>query len=68
MNYLLCSLKVFYLYLLKTIAPYQLSHDYSFDQIPLIQNPFLHYEVYLGGAVLAGLVYIIFKKSQIRIL
>ena len=56
------SFKVFYLYMLKTIAPYQLSSDYSFNQIPIIQNPFLHYEVYIGVIVLAALIYVAVKK------
>src|SRR3989344_6275902 len=56
------SLKVFYLYLLKTVVPYQLSSDYSFNQIPIIKNPFLHYEVYVAVIILAGLVYFAVKK------
>ncbi len=58
------SMKVFYLYLLKTVAPYQLSSDYSFNQIPVIQNPFLHYEVYIGAVTLAVLVYLAVKKRE----
>ncbi len=58
------SLKVFYLYLLKIVVPYQLSSDYSFNQIPIIQNPFLHYEVYLGIMILAAIVYLVIKKRN----
>ena len=58
------SLKVFYLYLLKTVAPTRLSSDYSFNQIPVIQNPFLHYEVYIAGTVLAALIYIAIKRRE----
>ncbi|MDO8496200.1 MAG: tetratricopeptide repeat protein [bacterium] len=58
------SLKVFYLYLLKTVVPYQLSSDYSFNQIPIIKNPFLHYEVYLGVFILAVATYLIIKRRN----
>lgn len=58
------SFKVFYLYLLKTVAPYQLSSDYSFNQIPIIQNPLLYYEVYVGVVILAVLVYMAVKKKE----
>lgn len=58
------SFKVFYLYILKTIVPYQLSSDYSFNQIPIIQNPFVHYEVYVGLIALAGIIYFSTKKRN----
>src|SRR3989344_2448193 len=58
------SLKVFYLYMLKTVAPYQLSSDYSFNQIPIIKNPFTHYEVYVGVTILVGLIYLAVKKRD----
>lgn len=58
------SFKVFYLYLFKMIAPYKLSFDYSFNQIPIIKNPFLHYEVYAGIIILATLVFLAFKKRE----
>lgn len=57
------SLKVFYLYLLKSFVPYQLSHDYSFNQIPVIQNPLTHFEVFASAAILASLIYIMFRKK-----
>lgn len=58
------SLKVFYLYLFKTVAPYQLSSDYSFNQIPIIRNPFLHYEVYSGVFILAVVIYLILQRRD----
>jgi len=58
------SIKVFYLYILKTIAPYELSFDYSFNQIPVIRNPSLHYEVYAGVAILGALIYLMIKKRE----
>ncbi|MDP3792290.1 MAG: tetratricopeptide repeat protein [bacterium] len=58
------SFKVFYLYLLKTIVPYQLSSDYSFNQIPIIKNPFLHYEVYVGVTILAVVIYLLVKHKH----
>lgn len=58
------SFRVFYLYLFKTVVPYKLSFDYSFNQIPIIKNPFLHYEVYVGIIILATLVYLAFKKRE----
>ncbi|MEK7121889.1 MAG: tetratricopeptide repeat protein [Patescibacteria group bacterium] len=58
------SFKVLYLYLFKTVVPYKLSFDYSFNQIPIIQNPFLHYEVYAGIFILVALVYLMVKKKE----
>ena len=58
------SFKVFYLYILKTIAPLQLSSDYSFNQISVIKNPFVHYEVFIGVAILVGLIYLAVKKRD----
>ncbi len=58
------SLKVFYLYLFKTVVPYELSFDYSFNQIPVIRNPFLHYEVYAGVIILAALAHLAVKKRD----
>ena len=58
------SLKVFYLYILKTIVPYQLSSDYSFNQIPIIKNPFIHYEVYLGVVILMAMICLAVKKRN----
>ena len=58
------SFKVFYLYLFKTVVPYKLSFDYSFNQIPIIQNPFLYYEVCVGIAVLLALIYLMIKKRD----
>ena len=58
------SFKVFYLYLLKTVAPHKLSFDYSFNQIPIVRNPFLHYEVYAGIIILAAMVYFAVKNKE----
>ncbi len=58
------SLKVFYLYLLKTVVPYQLSSDYSFNQIPIIKNPVLHYQVFVAVGVLAILIWFAVKKRN----
>jgi len=58
------SLKVFYLYLLKTAAPHNLSSDYSFNQIPIIKSPFLSYEVWLGAVILAVMLFLAVKKRN----
>ena len=58
------SFKVFYLYLFKMVIPHKLSFDYSFNQIPVIRNPFLHYEVYAGIIILTALAYLMVKKRD----
>lgn len=58
------SFKVFYLYILKTIVSYQLSSDYSFNQIPIIQNPFVHYEVYVGLIILVAMICLAVKNRN----
>jgi len=57
------SLKVFYLYLLKTFIPHQLSSDYSFNQIPIIKNPY-NYEIFFAMFVLAVLIWLTVKKRN----
>ncbi len=59
------SLKVFWLYLLKTLIPFKLSSDYSFNQIPVIRTP-VNYEVLLGLVILVLVIYLlIFKRTGI---
>lgn len=58
------SFKVFYLYLLKTFIPHSLSSDYSFDQIPVVANPFLSYEALTGMAILTAIFYLAIKKRN----
>ncbi|MDP3792301.1 MAG: tetratricopeptide repeat protein [bacterium] len=57
------SFKVFYLYLEKTFFPISLSSDYSFNQIPLIENPLASFEAVLG-VVIFGLFILLFFKTK----
>ena len=58
------SFKVFYLYLEKTFWPLPFSSDYSFNQIPLITNPFSSFQSLAGMAIFAFLVWILIKKKN----
>ncbi|MDO8496046.1 MAG: tetratricopeptide repeat protein [bacterium] len=58
------SFKVFYLYLEKTFFPLSLSSDYSFNQIPLIENPLASLGVVLGVAILGLFMWLFFKTKD----
>ncbi len=57
------SFHVFSLYLWKTFIPINLSADYSFNQIPLVQNP-LDLGFLVGAIAILWLVYLIYKKRS----
>ena len=59
------SFKVFYLYIEKIFFPVSLSIDYSFNQIPLVKNPFHSIEALLGILILAGLIFSFFKIKSV---
>lgn len=52
--------KVFLLYLQKIFVPYNLSADYSYNQIPVIKS-FNNFSGWVGILLLAVLIFIIFK-------
>ncbi len=55
------ALKVLILYLTKTFAPYRLSADYSYDQIPIVTNLFSSPSALLGVLVLSSMLWIIYR-------
>ena len=58
------SFKVFYLYLEKTFFPISLSSDYSLNQIPLVQNPFVSVGTILGVVIFGLLISLFFKTNN----
>ncbi len=58
------SFKVFYLYLEKTFFPYSLSSDYSYNQIPIVKNPFTSVETMLGMVIFCLLIFLFFKTKD----
>src|SRR3989344_2661233 len=58
------AFKVFYLYFEKTFFPLHLSTDYSFDQIPLVENPLLSLPALLGIVILILLIVVFFKTKD----
>jgi len=55
--------KIAFIYISKTFLPINLSADYSFNQIPIINSLFYSWEALLGWVILALLVYLVIKKS-----
>ena len=58
------SFKVFYLYFEKTFFPISLSSDYSFNQISLVQNPFVSVGTILGVVIFGLLIFLFFKTKD----
>ena len=58
------SFKVFYFYFEKTFFPLSLSSDYSFNQIPLVDNLLISVPAILGIVVLALLILLFFKTNN----
>src|SRR3989344_4264938 len=58
------SFKVFYLYLAKTFVPLSLSSDYSFNQIPIVNNPFSYFETLAGIGILALFIFLFFRAKD----
>lgn len=58
------ALKVLTLYVLKVFAPYRLSADYSYDQIPVVNNLFLSPSALVGLGILALMVFAVYRVLQ----
>ncbi|MEK7616300.1 MAG: tetratricopeptide repeat protein [Patescibacteria group bacterium] len=56
--------KIAFLYIQKMLVPTVFSSDYSFNQIPVVHNPFSSWQALLGLTILAGLVWIAVKKRR----
>ena len=62
------ALSHLYLYIQKTFYPLNLSPDYSFNQIPTVQNIFHSYQALLGLLFLIGFILLfIFSKKELKI-
>lgn len=64
LNGIWTSFKVFYLYLEKTFFPISLSSDYSFNQIPLVENPFVSLGTVLGVIIFGLFIFLFFKTKD----
>ena len=53
-----------FLYIRKTILPYDLSPDYSFNQIPIIHGWFDSWEAWVGIAVFLGALYLLWRGER----
>lgn len=56
------SLKVFFLYLQKTFVPIGFSSDYSYNAIPLVQQPFSSWQTLAGLGILSLCLWLMIKK------
>lgn len=58
------SLKVFFLYLQKTFVPLGFSSDYSYNAIPLVQQPFYSWQTLVGLGILLLCAWLLVKKRS----
>lgn len=64
---IMTSLSHLYLYMQKSFYPVYLSPDYSFNQIPVVQNIFYSYQALSGLLILIGLILLfIFSKRELK--
>ncbi|MFA6081413.1 MAG: hypothetical protein WC741_03315 [Patescibacteria group bacterium] len=57
------SFKAVSIYLIKILAPYNLSATYAYNHFPLVKNPLHSWESLLFIGLFAGLIYLIFNKK-----
>lgn len=58
------ALKVAFLYIVKTILPLSFSSDYSYNQIPIVNNLFSSWQAITAVVILATLVWLVWRYKS----